>query len=111
MTAPELPRSAEEFLYREAHFLDERRWNDWLALYDEQAEFWVPAWRDESEATDDPETKVSLIYISSRVQLEERVTRVRSTRSAASSPLPRTAHALSNIMVMPGASDEALTVR
>ncbi len=111
MTAPETLLMAAEVLYREAHFLDERRWDDWLGLYHEQAEFWVPAWRDEGEATDDPENEIALIYISSRVQLEERVSRVRSGRSAASSPLPRTAHAVSNVMVLPGEQDDTLTVR
>lgn len=111
MTAPEALPLAAEILHREAHFLDERRWDDWLGLYHAQAEFWVPAWRDEDEATDDPENEIALIYISSRTQLEERVSRVRSGRSAASSPLPRTAHAVSNVMVMPGGDDDALTVR
>ena len=59
-------------------FLDERRWDDWLGLYHEQAEFWVPAWRDEDEATEDPENEIALIYILSRVQLEERLSRLRS---------------------------------
>jgi len=32
-------------IHREALYLDERRWDDWLALYHDDAEFWVPAWR------------------------------------------------------------------
>lgn len=111
MSEIETLRMASEVLYREAHFLDERRWDDWLGLYHEQAEFWVPAWRDEDEVTDDLENEIALIYISSRVQLEERVSRVRSGRSPASSPLPRTAHAVSNVMVTAGADDDTLTVR
>jgi 3-phenylpropionate/cinnamic acid dioxygenase small subunit len=110
MTAPETLQLAEAVLYREALLLDERRWDDWVALYDEQAEFWVPAWRDESEPTEDPETEISLIYITSRLQLEERISRVRSGRSAASTPLPRTAHVVSNVMVLPGGGDDAMTV-
>jgi 3-phenylpropionate/cinnamic acid dioxygenase small subunit len=92
---------ASELLHREALYLDERRWDEWLALYSEDAEFWVPSWKNEDEATNDPESEISLIYISARVSLEERVARVKSGRSAASTPLPRTAHALSNIMVEP----------
>ena len=109
MTALETTQAAE-VLYREADFLDQRLWDEWLGLYHEQAEFWVPAWRDENQTTDDPESEISLIYISSRVQLEERVGRVRSGRSAASSPLPRTAHAVSNVRVLPGERDDTLTV-
>ena len=31
------------FLYREARYLDDRDWDNWLALYDEKCTFWVPA--------------------------------------------------------------------
>jgi 3-phenylpropionate/cinnamic acid dioxygenase small subunit len=111
MTGAEALAAAADVLHREALYLDQRRWDEWLALYREDAEFWVPAWKSESEPTADPDNEVSLIYISSRVSLEERVSRVKSGRSAASTPLPRTAHALSNILVDPGASAEALTAR
>jgi benzoate/toluate 1,2-dioxygenase subunit beta len=95
--------AARELVWREAAALDERRWDDWLALYDEAAVFWVPAWKNEDTPTADPDAEISLIYIASRAQLEERVSRVRSGRSAASSPMPRTAHALSNLLVEPSA--------
>ena len=39
--------AAQELLFREALCLDTRRWDDWLALYDEDATFWMPAWTDE----------------------------------------------------------------
>ena len=32
------------FLYREARHLDERDWDSWLALYDTNCTFWMPAW-------------------------------------------------------------------
>ena len=92
---------ATDILYREARALDERRWDDWLALYDEAAEFWVPAWKSESDPTDDPMTEVSLFYTSTRSELEDRVWRVRSGKSIASTPLPRTAHVVANVMVVP----------
>ncbi len=102
--------AARELVWREALALDDRRWDDWLAFYDEKAVFWVPAWKSEHEPTADPENEISLIYIASRAQLEERVARVRSGRSAASAPIPRTAHALANVLVDP-AADGALLVR
>jgi len=102
---------AAEILYREALYLDERRWDEWLALYDSEVEFWVPAWKSEGEPTDDPTREVSLLYISTHLELEERVARVRSGKSIASNPLPRTAHAVTNILVEPGASRDELAVR
>ena len=42
---------AQEFLYREARYLDDKRWNDWLELYAADAEFWMPAWDDDDKLT------------------------------------------------------------
>ena len=105
-TATRAPR----LLYREARCLDERRWDEWLALYDDEAEFWVPAWKGEHDPTDDPLREVSLIYAATRRALEERVWRVRSGQSIASMPLPRTAHAVTNVMVAPAASAAEMAV-
>ena len=35
----ELKHQAEEFLYREAELLDQRRFNEWLELFTEDAEY------------------------------------------------------------------------
>ena len=97
-----------ELLYREALCLDEQRWDDWLALYTEDVEYWVPAWKGEHEPTGDPQREVSLIYLTSRSRLEERIARIRSGRSAASLVLPRTAHAISNVLVGEDEGDDGL---
>jgi 3-phenylpropionate/cinnamic acid dioxygenase small subunit len=110
MTNDEAQRIATDILYREALYLDEKRWDEWLALYDTQIEFWVPAWKSEDQPTSDPETEVSLLYMTARRELEERVARVRSGRSAASAVMPRTAHAITNVLVEE-ASDVAIAVR
>jgi 3-phenylpropionate/cinnamic acid dioxygenase small subunit len=91
--------AAEEFLFREALYLDRREWDAWLALYAEDAVFWVPAWRDEASPTDDPDCELSLIYYRGRRNLEERVWRLRSGLSVASAPLPRSVHTVSNVLV------------
>jgi len=38
---------AAALLYREALSLDRGEWDDWLALFTEDAVFWMPAWRDD----------------------------------------------------------------
>jgi benzoate/toluate 1,2-dioxygenase beta subunit/anthranilate 1,2-dioxygenase (deaminating, decarboxylating) small subunit len=86
-----------KLLYREAELLDERRWDEWLALFAPDCEYWVPAWRDEDEPTADPKTELSLIYYDNRGGLEDRVWRVKSGRSVASRVLPRTQHVISNV--------------
>jgi 3-phenylpropionate/cinnamic acid dioxygenase small subunit len=94
--------AVEQLLYREAAHLDARRWDDWLALFTEDCEYWLPAWTGEHELTSDPAKQVSLIFYNRRARLEERVSRIKSGISAASTPLPRTQHMVSNIQVEPG---------
>jgi anthranilate 1,2-dioxygenase (deaminating, decarboxylating) small subunit len=85
------------FLFREAELVDTRRWDVWLELFAESAEYWVPAWDSEHEHTTDPNSQVSLIYYSSRAGLEDRVFRLRTGMSSASTPFPRTSHHVTNI--------------
>lgn len=102
---------AEAVLYQEARYLDEQRWDEWLALYAEDCEFWMPAWRSESEVTEDPKKELSLIYYASRAGLEDRVWRVRSGTSIASTPMPRTHHAITNVLAEPGSDLQLMRVR
>ena len=84
--------SVQQFLGREALLLDEKKWDEFLALYDRGAEYWVPAWDDSGRLTADPKTEISLIYYPDRSGLEDRVFRIRTGRSAASTPEIRTLH-------------------
>ena len=88
------------FLYREARLLDDKAWDDWLECYAPEAEFWMPAWTDDDELVTDPQSEISLIYYPSRQGLEDRIYRLRTGRSAASVPQPRTCHAVSNIEIL-----------
>lgn len=94
-----LRSSVEEFLSREAHYVDTRQWDAWLALFEEGAEYWIPSWDSEHEYVSDPHDQVSLMYYPDRTGLEDRVFRIRTERSAASTPLPRTCHLVSNVLV------------
>lgn len=88
------------FLYREARYLDDRQWDKWLTCYAKEAEYWMPCWDDNDQLTEDPQSQVSLIYYSNRNGLEDRVFRIETERSSASTPEPRTNHMLSNIEVL-----------
>jgi 3-phenylpropionate/cinnamic acid dioxygenase small subunit len=90
---------ARDLVALEAQLLDEQRWSEWLALYCEDAVFWVPTWKDERTLADDPMTQLSLIYIDSRARLEERVKRLTSGTSVAAMPVPRTAHVVGSVLV------------
>jgi 3-phenylpropionate/cinnamic acid dioxygenase small subunit len=58
-----------EFLYREARLADEACYAEWLALWTDDAVYWVPA---SPDAAADPETRISHIY-DNRARLETRI--------------------------------------
>ena len=99
MNGPLRIDEAQALLAREAHLLDERRWEDWLAMYAPAAVFWVPTWRGDGKPVEDPNREVSLIYHDSRAALEDRVWRLESGRSAASTPILRTAHSVTGAVL------------
>jgi benzoate/toluate 1,2-dioxygenase subunit beta len=91
----------QQFLYREARALDDRDWDTWLACYAPDVEFWMPAWDDDGELTRDPQREVSLIYYPNKEGLQDRVFRIRTDRSSATSlPIPRTSHNISNVEII-----------
>ncbi|WOQ16279.1 benzoate 1,2-dioxygenase small subunit [Raineyella sp. W15-4] len=93
--------AVEQFLYREARHLDDRDFDRWLDCYAEDAEFWMPAWADDEELSRDPQTEISLMYYPSKGGLEDRIFRIRTERSSATSlPEPRTSHNISNVEVL-----------
>lgn len=94
--SPDIERAALRLLHQDGMFLDERRWDDWLSLYTEDSAFWVPTWRTEEELTENPRRELSHMFFDNRAALAERVSRVRSRRSPATIPMPRTAHMIGN---------------
>lgn len=81
-----------EFVQTEAALLDLQQWDDWLELYDPNVEYWVPMWDDDGTPTKDPQAELSMIFYASRSGLEDRVFRIRTGKSSASTPLFRTCH-------------------
>jgi benzoate/toluate 1,2-dioxygenase beta subunit len=91
----------QQFLNREARYLDDKQWDNWLALYAPDVEFWMPAWDDDDKLTEDPQKEVSLIWYGHKGGLEDRVFRIKTERSSATSlPEPRTSHNISNVEIV-----------
>ena len=89
-----------DFLFHEAELLDDKAWDEWIELYSKEAEFWMPAWDDDGRLTCDPECEVSLMYYPRRDGLEDRIFRIQTEKSTASTPDHRTGHNLSNIRII-----------
>lgn len=91
----------QSFLYAEARALDDRDWDTWLTYFHADCPFWMPAWDDFDALTEDPQNEMSLMYYPNRQGIEDRVFRIKTDRSSATSlPEPRTNHNLSNIEVI-----------
>jgi benzoate/toluate 1,2-dioxygenase beta subunit len=94
------------FLYREARLLDDRQWDEWLTCYASDVDYWMPAWDDDDQITEDPHSQISLIYYPNRDGLEDRVFRIKTERSGASTPEPRTSHSVVNVEVLAARGNE-----
>lgn len=92
--------TVRDFLYREARYLDDKEWDNWLEMYAQDATFWMPSWDDNDELTEDPQKEISLIWYGSRSGLEDRVFRIRTERSSATIPDTRTSHNINNIEIL-----------
>ena len=89
-----------EFLFHEARLLDTGRLEEWLALFTNDATYWVPLERDQK----DPYETSSIIH-DDRTLLELRVKQARHPRAHARQPLARTVHQVSNILIEEGKSE------
>jgi 3-phenylpropionate/cinnamic acid dioxygenase small subunit len=100
-----LQHRIEQFLFREARLIDERRFAEWEALWDDDGVYWVPA---NGEGTD-PERAVSLVY-DNRSRLHSRVERYAGGKAFSQQPPPRTAHIVANVAVDPDGERDDQTV-
>lgn len=101
-TVPQIPLSeVEQFLYREAWLLDQGRLDEWLALFSDDATYWVPLEANQR----DPLTTHSIIYDDRRL-LEVRVRQTKHPRAHARMPATRTVHQVGNVRIMEDDSRE-----
>jgi 3-phenylpropionate/cinnamic acid dioxygenase small subunit len=93
----------ESFLLHEARLLDETKFDDWLALFTADAQYWVPSEPDQKS----PYDTVSLIYDDRRL-LETRVRRLASPRIYSQEPRSRTSRIVTNVTLEESGPDSAL---
>jgi len=98
-------RRIEEFLYLEASLLDERRYDEWLELFTDDAHYWIPMER----AQDNPFDTVSLIY-DDRLSMELRVRQFATPKRHAQAVKTWTSHVIGNVMVAGEDADGRLIV-
>jgi 3-phenylpropionate/cinnamic acid dioxygenase small subunit len=94
----------DQFLYHEARLLDTGQLEAWLALFTEDATYWVPLEKDQSSPLE-----TSSIIHDDRTLLELRVKQARHPRAHARLPLARTVHQVGNIQILSENSSETRT--
>jgi len=93
----------EQFIYDEAQLMDEHRYDEWLALWADDALYWVPSGRDDIN----PQREVSLIY-DDRVRLQVRIARLKSGFAHAQEPKSRMRRVVSNFVIEGAENGEIL---
>lgn len=84
----------ELFLIHEGRLLDERRFEDWMALFTDDGLYWVPSTPDQT----DPYQQASLFF-DDRELMKTRIDRLRHPRIHIQTPPSRTNHMVSNVIV------------
>ncbi|OVZ64871.1 phenoxybenzoate dioxygenase [Pigmentiphaga sp. NML080357] len=85
-----------DFIEHEAELLDERRFDEWLDLYSEDAVYWVPAAHGQQDWT----SHVSLYY-DEKHTMRTRVTRLKHPMIHCQDPPSATVRVLSNFKLAP----------
>jgi 3-phenylpropionate/cinnamic acid dioxygenase small subunit len=116
----DLTREVEQFLYREARLLDERRFHEWLELLTDDVRYWMASRTnryprsskaisilDPERYVEDDVTKEDELAIldEDKRSLSGRVARLDTGMAWAEDPPSRTRHLISNIEVEVEASD------
>src|SRR5262249_21004046 len=121
----ELLRDVEQFLYREARLLDERRFHEWLELFTDDVRYWIASRNNRyprsskamtvlapdqrREADLDSEEEMAILD-ETKVTLEGRVARLDTGMAWGEDPPSRTRHIISNVEVEPGDTASELKV-
>src|SRR5437763_17174525 len=99
-----LKQEIEDFLYREADLLDERRYEDWLALIAEDVRYWMPMRR--NVKVGEPEREFTRAgqdinwFDEGKETLTRRVKQILTGMHWAEEPVSRISHMVSNVRLL-----------
>ena len=96
----DLLREVEQFLYHEARLLDDRRYHDWLTLFTEDVNYWMPTRsnRNANDIQNELSGANEVAYFNDDLaMLRARVERFDSGMAWAEDPPSRTQHLITNV--------------
>jgi 3-phenylpropionate/cinnamic acid dioxygenase small subunit len=97
----ELLARIEQFLFHEAHLQDTHAYDEWEALWEKDAVYWVPA----NGHDIDPEKQMSIIY-DNRSRLGIRIDQLKTGRRHTQTPRSELARLVSNVQLLNHNGDE-----
>lgn len=97
----ELMHDVEQFLFREARLADEHRYEEWEALWTDDAIYWAPANGDDI----DPENQMSIIY-DNRSRIGLRVRQLLSGKRYTQEPRSNLRRIVGNIEILGREGDD-----
>jgi 3-phenylpropionate/cinnamic acid dioxygenase small subunit len=120
-----LIRAVEQFLYREARLLDERRFHEWLELLTDDLRYWMPVRtsrypkrsraivildEDRYVETELAQERQLALLDETKQSLSMRIARLETGMAWAEEPPSRTRHLITNIEIEAGRTDAELAV-
>jgi benzoate/toluate 1,2-dioxygenase beta subunit len=93
-------------LEREARFLDQHKYEDWLAMLTRECIYWAPA----RPGGGDPRTEIAMMF-DDRRRLEDRVFRLRSEYAWSQAPASRTVRMITNVEVFEHGQEDRRMLR
>lgn len=93
----------ETFLYREARLMDTHAYDEWFALWTDDALYWIPSNDDDF----DPQRHVSIVY-ENKSRIEDRITRLKSGAAFAQDPRSRVSRVVANVEIEEGENGEVV---
>jgi benzoate/toluate 1,2-dioxygenase beta subunit len=100
----ELLREVEQFVYREARLQDELQYDEWEALWTDDAIYWVPANADDI----DPTAQMSIIF-DNRSRIRTRIKQLHTGKRHSQNPPSRLRRLIANIELL-GTDEDDLQV-
>jgi 3-phenylpropionate/cinnamic acid dioxygenase small subunit len=99
----ELLREVEQFLFHEARLADELRYDEWEALWTDDAVYWVPANADDI----DPMRQMSIIF-DNRSRIATRIKQLHTGKRHSQNPPSRLRRLVSNVELLGEEDDDVL---
>jgi 3-phenylpropionate/cinnamic acid dioxygenase small subunit len=90
----ETQRAAEQLIYRQAEILDDRRWDEWLALFTEDGRYWMPTHEGQEKGDGVPN-----IFWEDIDLMTVRIGRNTHPHAWSQNPPNRLSHVVSNVIV------------